>query len=210
VALPASIELSQGPDTRGQTVVWRDFYLQILHNFPHVMKGPFRAEYTQLSWSNNRDHFQAWCNGMTGYPIVDAAMRCLNETGWMQNRLRMIVAMFLTKDLLIYWQAGERYFMRQLVDGDLPANNGGWQWSAGTGTDAVPYFRIFNPLTQAKKCDPTGEIVRWVPELSSLSSDQIHEPWKRPTGEKGYPGRVVIHEEQRRKCLEMYEAARRL
>ena len=143
-------------------LIWREFYLQVLTNFPHVMKGAFRPEYNALKWSDNKEHFSAWCEGRTGYPIVDAAMHCLNATGWMHNRLRMIVAMFLTKDLMINWQWGERYFMQQLVDGDLAANNGGWQWSAGTGTDAAPYFRIFNPVTQAEKFDANGDFVRQV------------------------------------------------
>jgi deoxyribodipyrimidine photo-lyase len=145
---------------------------------------------------------------MTGYPIIDAAMRCLDATGWMHNRLRMIVAMFLTKDLLINWQWGERYFMQQLVDGDMAANNGGWQWSSGTGTDAAPYFRIFNPVSQAKKCDPRGDFVRkWVPELASFTGGTIHEPWKEPllARQARYPERIVLHEEQREKCLAMFK-----
>lgn len=137
-------------------LIWREFYLQGLHNFPHVTKGAFRPEFDVLRWSNNREQFQMWCDGMTGFSIVDAAMRCLNATGNLHNRLRMIVAMFLTKDLLLNWQWGERYFMQKLVDGDVAANNGGWQWSAGTGTDAAPYFRIFDPVSQGEKCDPKG------------------------------------------------------
>lgn len=193
-------------------LIWREFYLQVLHNFPHVMKGAFRPEYNQLKWSDNHNHFDAWCAGMTGYPIVDAAMRCLNATGNMHNRLRMIVAMFLTKDLLIHWQWGERYFMQQLVDGDLAANNGGWQWSAGTGTDAAPYFRIFNPVSQGEKFDPQGEFVRrWVPELESLPGDVIHRPWEDPLslGRISYPPRIVRHEEQRPKCLAMFGAVKK-
>jgi deoxyribodipyrimidine photo-lyase len=193
-------------------LIWREFYLQVLANFPHVMKGAFSPEYSALQWSENRGHFQAWCEGRTGYPIVDAAMRCLNATGWMHNRLRMIVAMFLTKDLLINWQWGERYFMQQLVDGDMAANNGGWQWSAGTGTDAAPYFRIFNPVTQAEKFDPKGDFVRsWVPELADAPSDVIQKPWEQPRllKETKYPERIVLHEEQRGKCLEMFKALER-
>lgn len=193
-------------------LVWREFYLQVLHNFPHVTKGAFRPEYDALQWSDNREHFQAWCNGVTGYPIVDAAMRCLNATGNMHNRLRMIVAMFLTKDLLINWQWGERYFMKQLVDGDMAANNGGWQWSAGTGTDAAPYFRIFNPVSQGEKFDSEGEFVRrWVPELASFSKDLIHQPWKEPLALSStkYPKRIVLHEEQRGKCLVMFGAVKK-
>ena len=192
-------------------LIWREFYLQILVNFPHVTKGAFRAEYDRLEWSTNEAHFQAWCAGMTGYPIVDAAMRCLNATGNMHNRLRMIVAMFLTKDLPISWQRGERYFMKQLVDGDLAANNGGWQWSAGTGTDAAPYFRIFNPVSQGEKFDAQGRFVRqWVSELASLPDELIHRPWENPlmASRAKYPPRLVLHEEQRPKCLAMFKAVK--
>jgi len=189
-------------------LVWREFYLQVLHNFPHVMKGAFRPEYNDLVWSENRDHFAAWCEGRTGYPIVDAAMRCLNATGWMHNRLRMIAAMFLAKDLLLPWQWGERYFMQKLVDGDMAANNGGWQWCAGTGTDAAPYFRIFNPVSQGEKFDPKGEFVRtWIPELAAAPTEFVHQPWNAERM-SGYPERIVIHEEQRVKCLAMFEKIR--
>ncbi|MBE0543790.1 MAG: deoxyribodipyrimidine photo-lyase [Verrucomicrobia bacterium] len=194
-------------------LIWREFYLQVLHNFPHVTKGAFRPEYNQLKWSDNQNYFDAWCAGMTGYPIVDAAMRCLNATGNMHNRLRMIVAMFLTKDLLINWQWGERYFMQQLVDGDLAANNGGWQWSAGTGTDAAPYFRIFNPVSQGEKFDSQGEFVRrWVAELASLPDAVVHRPWEQPLslGGTSYPPRIVRHEEQRPKCLAMFGAVKKI
>ena len=192
-------------DTFLSELIWREFYLQVLHNYPHVTRGAFRPEYDRLAWSDNEGHFRAWCEGRTGYPIVDAAMRCLNATGGMHNRLRMIVAMFLTKDLMIHWQRGERYFMQQLVDGDMAANNGGWQWSAGTGTDAAPYFRIFNPTTQGTKCDPHGAFVRrWIPELAALPDDSIHEPWKEPLLAAKYPPRIVLHEEQRLKTLAMF------
>jgi deoxyribodipyrimidine photo-lyase len=193
-------------------LIWREFYLQVLHNFPHVTKGAFRVEYDALEWSDHHGHFQAWCEGVTGYPIVDAAMRCLNQTGWMHNRLRMIVAMFLTKDLLIHWQWGERYFMRKLVDGDLAANNGGWQWSAGTGTDAAPYFRIFNPVSQGEKFDPEGNFVRrWVPELLAMPAELIHRPWMAAAAGRAskYCDRIVLHEKQRSRCLAMFEAARK-
>jgi deoxyribodipyrimidine photo-lyase len=186
-------------------LIWREFYLQVLHNFPRVMKGSFRREYDALRWTGTEQQFAAWCEGQTGYPIVDAAMRCLNETGWMHNRLRMIVAMFLTKDLLINWQSGERYFMKQLVDGDMAANNGGWQWSAGTGTDAAPYFRIFNPTTQGEKCDPDGNFVRrWIPELASIPGALVHTPWEEPLMANRYPSRIVLHQEQRPKALAMF------
>jgi deoxyribodipyrimidine photo-lyase len=207
----ASPEQQQGCDVFLNELIWREFYLQILANFPQVMKGSFRPEYDRLRWSEDEAHYTAWTAGQTGYPIVDAAMRCLNATGWMHNRLRMITAMFLTKDLLLNWQWGERYFMRQLVDGDMAANNGGWQWSAGTGTDAAPYFRIFNPVTQGLKFDPKGKFVReWLPELRPLADEFIHEPWRSPAGTKKfkYPERIVLHEQQRSKCLAMYTAAR--
>ncbi len=207
----ASPAQAAGCDVFLSELVWREFYLQVLHNFPHVTKGAFRPEYDALKWSDNRAHFQAWCEGRTGYPIVDAAMRCLNATGTMPNRLRMIAAMFLTKDLLIHWQWGERYFMKQLVDGDLAANNGGWQWSAGTGTDAAPYFRIFNPVSQGEKFDPQGRFVRrWVPELEDFPDDMIHQPWENPLllARSSYPQRMVLHEEQRGKCLAMFKAVK--
>ena len=192
-------------------LIWREFYTQVLHNFPHVTKGAFRPEYNQLAWLNNQEHLAAWCEGRTGYPIVDAAMRCLNATGTMHNRLRMIVAMFLTKDLLINWQWGERYFMKQLVDGDMAANNGGWQWSAGTGTDAAPYFRIFNPVSQGEKFDAGGKFVRcWIPELKDFPDDLIQQPWENPLllSKSKYPQRIVLHEEQRLKCLAMFKAVK--
>ena len=192
-------------------LIWREFYAQVLHNFPHVTKGAFRPEYDKLQWSDNQEHFAAWCEGKTGYPIVDAAMRCLNATGTMHNRLRMIVAMFLTKDLLINWQLGERYFMKQLVDGDMAANNGGWQWSAGTGTDAAPYFRIFNPVSQGEKFDAGGKFVRrWIPELKDFPDDLVQQPWENPLllSKSKYAPRIVLHEEQREKCRAMFKAVK--
>lgn len=174
-------------------LLWRDFYKQILWEFPHVAEGSFRKEYDEVEWENRKDLFQAWCEGRTGFPIVDAAMSQLNQTGWMHNRLRMIVASFLTKDLLVSWQWGERYFMQKLFDGDLAANNGGWQWAAGTGTDAQPYFRIFNPTSQAERFDPDGKfIAQYVPEVDSLK----------------YPAPIVDHARQRIRALEMYKKAR--
>jgi deoxyribodipyrimidine photo-lyase len=207
-AAPAQVP---GGDVFLNELIWREFYLQVLHNFPHVTKGAFRPEYDRLQWSENREHFAAWCEGRTGYPMVDAAMRCLNTNGTMHNRLRMIVAMFLTKDMLIHWQWGERYFMQQLVDGDMAANNGGWQWSAGTGTDAAPYFRIFNPVSQGEKFDAEGKFVRrWIPELAAFPGDLIHQPWENPRllSKSKYPPRIVIHEEQREKCLAMFKAVK--
>ncbi len=176
-----------------QELIWRDFYKTILRHFPRVATGCFKPEYDALGWENRDDLFTAWCEGRTGYPIVDAAMRQLNATGWMHNRLRMIVASFLTKDLLVSWQWGERYFMQHLFDGDLAANNGGWQWAASTGTDAQPYFRIFNPASQAEKFDPEGRFIEtWVPEATSLR----------------YLPPIVDHATQRTRALALFQAAR--
>lgn len=150
-------------------LIWRDFYFQVLDHFPHVETRAFRPAYDNIQWRNHEGEFQRWCEGRTGYPIVDAGMRQLNETGWMHNRVRMITASFLCKHLLIDWRWGEAYFAQKLLDYDLSANNGGWQWAAGSGTDAAPYFRVFNPTLQAQKFDPRGEYIRrWVPEFNSL------------------------------------------
>jgi len=195
-------------------MAWHDFYLQILAEFPHVTQGAFHPQFDALEWENNETLFEAWKQGRTGYPIVDAAMRQMNGEAWMHNRGRMIVASFLTKDLLIDWRWGEQYFMQQLVDGDQAANNGGWQWAAGTGTDAQPFFRIFNPTLQGEKFDPDGAYVRrWVPELAKLPTNMIHMPWKLSAAERAhlgctaYPDPVVDHAAQRAKALAMYQKA---
>lgn len=195
----------QNSDVFLKELIWREFYVYVLYHFPHVVKGAFRSEYDQLEWSCNEKHFNAWCEGQTGYPIVDAAMRQLNTTGWMHNRLRMIVAMFLTKDLHISWQWGEKYFLEKLADGELAANNGGWQWSASTGTDAAPYFRIFSPVSQSQKFDPEGEFIkRFVPELKLLSSEAIHAPWEKEKV-KSYPTPIVNHAQERIKTLDLFK-----
>ncbi|NJN44935.1 MAG: deoxyribodipyrimidine photo-lyase, partial [Anaerolineae bacterium] len=196
---------------------WREFYQSILFHFPQVSRLSFREKYRKIKWINDPGDFAAWKNGQTGYPIVDAAMRQMNETGWMHNRLRMIAASFLTKDLLIDWRWGEQYFMQQLVDGDSAANNGGWQWSAGTGTDAAPYFRIFNPTTQASKFDPEGKFIRqWVPELHKVVVQYIYEPWTMPLDVqrktdcmigKDYPSPMVDHKWARQRTLHFYKEA---
>jgi deoxyribodipyrimidine photo-lyase len=187
-------------------LAWRDFYQMILRRFPHVAEGPFVPAYAAVRWSGDRLAFEAWCEGRTGYPIVDAAMRQLNGTGWMHNRLRMIAASFLTKDLLIDWRWGERYFEQRLADADLAQNNGGWQWAASTGTDAAPYFRIFNPVTQGKKFDPDGTFVRrMLPELAGVPDRFVHEPWEFPMA--GYPPPVVEHAAARERALAAYAAA---
>lgn len=193
-------------------LVWREFYHMILANFPHVAQGKtFRPEYNDLPWPGDPDHFIKWCEGQTGYPLVDAAMRCFNATGWMHNRLRMVVAMFLTKDLLIDWRKGEKYFADHLLDFDLASNNGGWQWSASTGVDAQPYFRIFNPISQSEKFDPQGTFIRqWCPELAELDNKQIHWPFSKEGNRTfdtpaDYPSPIVLHDEQRKKALELFK-----
>lgn len=173
-------------------LIWRDFYHMILWHFPQVVGHSFKPEYDRIKWRNNEIEFKAWCEGRTGYPIVDAGMRELNETGYMHNRVRMIVASFLTKHLLIDWRWGEAYFAKRLLDFDLAANNGGWQWAAGSGCDAAPYFRVFNPYLQTQKFDPELKYIRrWVPELEEFS----------------YPKPIVVHEDARKRCLETYAAA---
>ena len=196
-------------------LIWRDFYQMILDQFPHVTKGCFKIKYDQIRWPGPERHFRLWCQGLTGFPIIDSAMRCFNQTGWMHNRLRMIVASFLTKDLLVDWRKGEKWFAKNLLDFDLASNNGGWQWSASTGCDAQPYFRIFNPITQSKKFDPEGNFIRkYLPELKSFSNKQIH--WPHLTNNevqkkarcilgKNYPKPIVIHSEQRVKALNLFK-----
>jgi len=190
-------------------LIWREFYQMILRQFPHVVSRSFVEGWDRVQWRNDERMFSAWCDGRTGYPIVDAAMRQLNETGWMHNRLRMIVASFLTKDLLIDWRWGERYFETHLADADLAQNNGGWQWAASTGADAAPYFRIFNPVLQSKKFDPEGAFIRaMIPELRELPDEAIHAPWKQPLLGIDYPAPIVDHEEARARALAAYAAAR--
>lgn len=186
-------------------LIWREFYKHILVAYPQLIKHqPFQAETAAIRWSNNTALFQAWCDGQTGYPIVDAAMRQLNQTGWMHNRLRMIVASFLVKDLHIDWRWGERYFMSKLIDGDFAANNGGWQWAASTGTDAAPYFRIFNPVSQSEKFDPQGDFIRlYVPELNKLQGAALHWPAK-VGGVKAYPKPIVDHSVARKHTLALF------
>ena len=172
-------------------LLWHDFYRYVLWHYPHVCRHkPWRSDVGHVPWRHDQKEFQLWCEGRTGIPVVDAAMRQLLHTGWMHNRLRMLVAMFLTKHLLIDWRWGERWFMQRLIDGDFAANNGGWQWSASTGTDAVPYFRIFNPVTQSRRFDPDGEFLRrYLPELAELDDHSIHDPGlSRPAG---YPAPMI-------------------
>ncbi|MFL0205302.1 deoxyribodipyrimidine photo-lyase [Aquirufa sp. 2-AUSEE-184A6] len=174
-------------------LIWRDFYFNILHHFPHISEGhSFRKEYDRMNWRNNEVEFKAWCEGKTGYPIVDAGMRELNATGFMHNRVRMIVASFLVKHLLIDWRWGEAFFAEKLLDFDFAANNGGWQWAAGSGCDAAPYFRVFNPTLQTQKFDQSlAYIKKWVPELQEFT----------------YPAPIVNHEFARGRVLEAYKVA---
>lgn len=173
-------------------LIWRDFYQAILWHFPHVVGHSFKPEYDRIKWRNNEKEFAAWCDGKTGYPIVDAGMRELNETGYMHNRVRMITASFLTKHLLIDWRWGEAYFAKKLLDFDLAANNGGWQWATGSGSDAAPYFRVFNPYLQTQRFDPELKYIRrWIPELDELN----------------YPQPIIEHEIARKRCLATYSIA---
>lgn len=200
-------------------LVWRDFYFQILHHRPDLAEGKsYKAEYDALVFPNHLENFKAWCEGRTGYPLVDAAMRQLNQTGYMHNRLRMVTASFLVKDLLIDWRWGERYFAEKLIDFDFAANNGGWQWAASTGCDAQPYFRIFNPTSQSEKFDPQGKFIRkYVPELTKCSDKEIHAPWTISslkqqlldlTIGKDYPFPIVEHALQRALALELYKSVK--
>jgi deoxyribodipyrimidine photo-lyase len=211
-----SEEAGASLQTWRQELAWREFYKQVLAHWPQVVTEPFRPGFGNFEWENRQDLWQAWCEGMTGYPIVDAAMRQLNQTGWMHNRCRMIVASFLTKDLLIDWRWGEQYFMQKLVDGDLSANNGGWQWSASVGTDAKP-LRIFNPATQAAKFDPEGEYIRrYVPELAGLdapllldmSDSKLGQMARRQRQDCGYPTAIVDHRLRQEEFKRRYHACR--
>ena len=192
-------------------LIWREFYNAILEENPRVLRSNYRQEYNYLNWQNNPDDFSAWCEGRTGFPIVDAGIRQLLSTGWMHNRIRMIVASFLTKDLLIDWKLGERFFFEHLVDGDPASNNGGWQWAASTGTDAQPYFRIFNPWKQSERWDPEGDYIRhWVAELRDIPASQLHSPTSVSQLTSDYPTPIVDHASQRHLTLMEYRKAREL
>lgn len=190
-----------------QELAWREFYQHVMYFFPELAEGAYRQPLKTFPWNNNLEHFQAWCEGRTGYPIVDAAIRQMNQIGWMHNRCRMIVASFLTKDLLVSHQLGEKYFMQRLFDGDLSANNGGWQWSASSGMDPKP-LRIFNPASQAKKFDPEAEYIReWLPELRSLDIEELVTGKISPEecDRCGYPTPIVDHNQQQRLFKQLYQ-----
>ena len=188
-------------------LIWREFYKHILYGYPRVsMHQAFIKETEQLPWSQDVQLLQAWQSGKTGFPLVDAAMKQLVQTGWMHNRLRMVTAMFLSKNLMLDWRLGERFFMEHLMDGDLSANNGGWQWSASTGTDAAPYFRMFNPVSQSQKFDPDGNFIRqWLPQLKELDSKTIHEPWKAKHPIENYPTPIVDHAISRARMMNAFK-----
>ncbi len=211
-------QTSEGAETWLREIIWRDFYQDILFHFPDVVERPFQRIYDDLEYPGEQDHFSAWCEGKTGYPLVDAAMRCFNATGWMHNRLRMVVASFLTKDLLIDYRQGEAYFAAGLLDFDLASNNGGWQWASSVGADPQPYFRIFNPILQSVKFDPEGKFIReWCPELSHLEGEALHFPARASEFElltanvelgKNYPKPIVDHATQKERAISLLAVAK--
>lgn len=201
---------STGAETWLNELIWREFYIQILYHFPHVRQTAFNPSLANIPWRNNPLEFEAWKTGTTGIPVVDAAMRQLRDTGWMHNRARMIVASFLVKDLLVDWRWGEAWFMENLLDGDIAANNGGWQWTAGTGTDAAPYFRIFNSVLQSLKFDPNGDYIRrWVPELRDLDGRHVHAPWEKGIKIQAYPEIPIVDRSiVKERTLEAYRSSK--
>jgi deoxyribodipyrimidine photo-lyase len=214
IDLATSQEAQTGAEAWLNELIWREFYQALLYHFPHTIKLPLREQFANFEWLDDSAAFNAWCEGRTGYPVVDAAMRMLNATGWMHNRARMIVASFLTKDLLIDWRKGERYFMQQLIDGDSASNVGGWQWAAGVGADAQPFFRVFNPTLQGQRFDPDGVFVKqWLPELRGVPIELVHEPWKLSASDqqqygviigRDYPAPIVDHGFARDRALRHY------
>jgi deoxyribodipyrimidine photo-lyase len=222
----AAIDLADSKEAQASAeawlneLIWREFYQALLYHFPQTIEQPLREQFADFEWLDDDDAFQAWREGRTGYPVVDAAMRMLNATGWMHNRARMIVASFLTKDLLIDWRKGERYFMQQLIDGDSASNVGGWQWAAGVGADAQPFFRVFNPTLQGQRFDPEGVFVKqWLPELRGMPIEYVHEPWKLSASDqqrygvilgRDYPAPIVDHGFARDRALRHYRHSRNL
>jgi deoxyribodipyrimidine photo-lyase len=222
LALQRKLAGSAGAAVWLAELVWRDFYFQVLSNFPHVAENAFKPEYDQITWEQGahaQTLFAAWCQGTTGYPLVDAAMAQLNQTGYMHNRLRMVAGSFLVKHLGLDWRWGERYFAEKLNDFDLSANNGGWQWVSSSGCDAQPYFRIFNPVSQSEKFDAQGKFIkRYVPQLAGLSAKAIHAPWLAKPVEllaagvelgRDYPLPIIDHAEARALTLQRYGVVRK-
>ena len=210
--LLADLSWHRGPSAElyGTQLAWRDFYADVLWRSPASAREYLKPEFARMQYDEPDERFTAWCEGRTGFPIVDAGMRQLRSEGWMHNRVRMIVASFLVKDLHIEWRHGARHFMRLLVDGDLASNQHGWQWTAGSGTDASPYFRVFNPTVQGKRFDPAGDYVRrYVPELQQVGARSIHEPWSLDGGPpRGYPAPIVDHADERREALRRLQMLR--
>lgn len=207
LAQTAAAEQHEGSSTWLNELIWRDFFHQFFYHYPEALTEGHHRQYGRLPWPNKADHLQAWQTGQTGYPLIDAAMRCLNQTGFMHNRLRMVCASFLCKDLLCDWRYGEAWFAQQLTDYDCAANVGGWQWAASCGCDAQPYFRHFNPVTQSQKFDPDGRFIRrYLPELAHLDKTAIHTPWlwAHDTNTHGYPEPIVQHSQQRQAALALY------
>ena len=200
----------EGMITWMSELLWREFYQHLMHGYPSLsMHQPMRAETVAVTWRDAPTDLQAWREAKTGLPIIDAAMRQLLQTGWMHNRLRMVVAMYLTKNLLIDWRLGEAFFMQHLIDGELAANNGGWQWSASTGADSAPYFRVFNPMSQSQKFDPDGTFIRqWLPELATLSSKEIHDPSASSRRALNYPDQIVDLRTSRVRAIEAFASLR--
>jgi deoxyribodipyrimidine photo-lyase len=191
-------------------IIWREFYKNIMHSFPKVSKGlPFQDYTKKIEWRFDEDEFESWKVGKTGFPIIDSAMRQLNAEGWMHNRLRMVVAMFFTKNMLHDWRLGEAFFMENLLDGDFSSNNGGWQWSSSTGTDAAPYFRIFNPITQSKNFDADGLFIKkHLKELKDLDKKEIHDPSEKIRNQLNYPKQILDLKESRLRAIDAFSAAK--
>ena len=203
----AALGQSKGHEVYRKEIAWREFYADVLHNNPHTSRDYYDPKYKKMRYDKPGKKFEAWCEGKTGFPFVDAAMRQLVKEGWMHNRTRMVVASFLVKDLHIEWQHGANFFMKYLIDNDVASNSHGWQWTAGCGTDASPYYRVFNPIEQGKRFDPDGVYIKkFVPELSHLKGDDIHEPWEAENGyAKGYMKRIVDHAAERLESLARLE-----
>lgn len=199
----AALGSSAGHEVYRKEIAWREFYADVMHHNPHTSRDYYDAKFKKMRYDQPGKQFSAWCEGKTGFPFVDAAMRQLVTEGWMHNRARMVVASFLVKDLHIEWQHGANFFMKYLIDNDVASNSHGWQWTAGCGTDASPYYRVFNPIEQGKRFDPEADYIKkYIPELAHLSAADAHEPWESDSGyDKGYPKRIVDHATERLESL---------